>query len=302
MWLIGLFQILVPLLFIAIIAFSPQPSRWRWTLNTLAYSLAITFMILSSRWDLVSVYLRILYPVLLVVAILISYKRIGPPKRPQSTIQAGIAVSISVILIGLMGGLSWQPLKGYPKPAGAINLVSPLRDSDYVVLHGGASPFINGHFKVRPQNFALDIVGLNKLGLRASPFSDMGNLDNYEIYGASLYSPCNGTVAVAVDGFQDLVPPKTDPEHLAGNHVLLECEGVEVVLAHMQKDSVNVSAGDSVTTATLLGKVGNTGNTSEPHLHLHAERDGESGKILDGTAVPVTIDDRFLVRGSVIRN
>jgi len=144
-------------------------------------------------------------------------------------------------------------------------------------------------------------VGLNKLGLRASPFSDMENLDNYEIYGASLYSPCNGTVAVAVDEFQDLIPPKTDPEHLAGNHVLLECNGVEVLLAHMQKDSVNVSVGDTVTTATIIGKVGNTGNTSEPHLHLHAERDGEPGEILDGTAVPVKIDDRFLVRGSVLR-
>jgi murein DD-endopeptidase MepM/ murein hydrolase activator NlpD len=84
---------------------------------------------------------------------------------------------------------------------------------------------------------------------------------------------------VAVDEYQDLV-----------------------LLAHLQKDSVNVSAGDTVTTATLLGKVGNTGNTSEPHLHLHAERDGEPGEILDGTAVPITIDGRFLVRGSLIMN
>jgi hypothetical protein len=301
-WLIGLFQILVPLIFIAIIAFQPQPNRWRWALNTLAYGLAITFMILSSRWDLVSIYLRILYPVLLAVAILISYKRTGSSGKPQSRIQAGLNISISVILIGLMGGLSWQPLKGYPTPPDAMDLVSPLRDGNYVVLHGGASPFINGHFKVRPQTFALDIVGLNNLGLRATAFSDMKKLENYEIYGASLFSPCNGTVAVAVDEYQDLVPPKTDPEHLAGNHILLECDGTEVLLAHLQKDSVNVSAGDTVTTATLLGKVGNTGNTSEPHLHLHAERDGEPGEILDGTAVPITIDGRFLVRGSLIMN
>ena len=302
MWLIALFQILVPVLFIAIIASVQQPNRWRWALNTLAYSLAITFMILSSRWDLVSVYLRILYPVLLAVAILISYKRIGSSGKPQSRILTGLNLSISVILIGLMGGLSWQPLKGYPAPAGTIDLVSPLRDGNYVVLHGGASPFINGHFKVRPQKFAVDIVGLNKLGLRAKAFSDSKNRDNYEIYGANLYSPCNGTVVVAVDEYQDLVPPKTDPEHLAGNHVLLECNGVEVLMAHMKKNSVSVNAGDSVSTATLLGKVGNTGNTSEPHLHLHAERDGAPGKILDGIAVPITIDGRFLVRGSIISN
>ena len=302
MWLIGLFQILIPLLFISIIAFTRQANWWRWFLNTLAYSLAITFMLLSSRWDLVSIYLRILYPILLVVAVIVSFRRIGPLKKPQSRTQVVIATSVSLILIGLMGGLSWQPLKGYPEPAGAIDLASPLRDGNYVVLHGGASPFINGHFKIRPQNYALDIVGLNRFGLRASAFSDMKNLNNYEIYGASLYSPCNGLVVTAVDEYVDQVPPTTDTEHLAGNHVLVKCQDVEILLAHMQKNSVKVKAGDRVTTATILGKAGNTGNTSEPHLHLHAERDGEPGKILDGTAVPITIDDRFLVRGSVIRN
>jgi hypothetical protein len=191
-WLIGLFQILVPLIFIAIIAFQPQPNRWRWALNTLAYGLAITFMILSSRWDLVSIYLRILYPVLLAVAILISYKRTGSSGKPQSRIQAGLNISISVaglnisisvILIGLMGGLSWQPLKGYPTPPDAMDLVSPLRDGNYVVLHGGASPFINGHFKVRPQTFALDIVGLNRLGLRATARSACNRLFGHEEAG-----------------------------------------------------------------------------------------------------------------------
>jgi murein DD-endopeptidase MepM/ murein hydrolase activator NlpD len=82
--------------------------------------------------------------------------------------------------------------------------------------------------------------------------------------------------------------------------VLVECEGVEVVLAHIKQGSLRVEVGDSVTVETVLGQVGNTGNTSEPHLHIHAEQGGEPGVILDGKAVPITIDGRFLVRGDII--
>jgi murein DD-endopeptidase MepM/ murein hydrolase activator NlpD len=136
--------------------------------------------------------------------------------------------------------------------------------------------------------------------MRADIFGDRSDLESYSIFGAELYSPCTGRIAVAMDDYEDLVPPATDPEHPAGNHVLVECEGVEVLLAHLKRGSVTVEVGDSVTVETVLGQVGNTGNTSEPHLHIHAEQGGEPGVILDGRAVPITIDGRFLVRGDII--
>jgi hypothetical protein len=49
----------------------------------------------------------------------------------------------------------------------------------------------------------------------------------------------------------------------------------------------------------ILGKVGNTGNTSEPPLHVHAVRTG-SGTTHDGEGVPIRFDGRFLVRNSLI--
>ncbi len=57
-----------------------------------------------------------------------------------------------------------------------------------------------------------------------------------------------------------------------------------------------------MTTNTLLGQVGNTGNTSEPHLHLHVEKGGETNTILNGVAVPFTINEQYLVRGDVLGN
>jgi hypothetical protein len=62
-----------------------------------------------------------------------------------------------------------------------------------------------------------------------------------------------------------------------------------VELAHLQRRSVRVAAGDPVTAGTPLGLVGNSGNTSEPHLHVHAETDA-------GEGVPMTFEGRFLIR------
>ena len=75
-----------------------------------------------------------------------------------------------------------------------------------------------------------------------------------------------------------------------------------MLVAHLRKHSVRVTVGDVVAAGDPLGEVGNSGNTSEPHLHIHAERGGEPGVILDGSSVPITIEGRFLVRNSVFRS
>lgn len=59
---------------------------------------------------------------------------------------------------------------------------------------------------------------------------------------------------------------------------------MRVELAHLQKGSVRVETGDPVKMGQSIALVGNSGNTSEPHLHIHAV-DPTSGK-----AIPLTID------------
>ncbi len=102
-----------------------------------------------------------------------------------------------------------------------------------------------------------------------------------------------------MDGLPDLVPPEKDTDNLAGNHVVLACEGVEVILAHLKQGSVAVTSGMRVNEGDVLGQVGNSGDTSQPHLHLHAERGGEPGEILNGEGVPIELGGRFLVRNSL---
>ena len=302
MLLIGLFYIFLPLLLIGMIAFKRQPNIWIWIITILSFGSVIAYLWATARWEVVSIYFRPIFPILYLIACVVGYKRIEKPKVPQKKIVMILGVVLNLVLIVFISGLNWFSFRGYTTPENAIDLDSPFHNGRQIVLHGGASPFTNGHFHVRPQNHALDIVGLNSLGMRASSISGGSNLDNYVIYGEPIYSPCIGTVVIVVDEYDDQSPPKTDSEHPAGNHILIEKEGVEILLAHLKKGSIKVKVGDMVNTNTLLGQVGNTGNTSEPHLHMHVEKGGELNTILNGKAVPFTIKEQFLVRGDVIEN
>ena len=73
-----------------------------------------------------------------------------------------------------------------------------------------------------------------------------------------------------------------------GNHVVLRCGDVEVLLAHMRQGSVVVSAGEPVKLGQAIGKVGNSGYSMEPHLHIGAKRGGrEVGLVFDNRQLSV---------------
>jgi len=299
MWLAVSIQIVVPALLMAVIAMQRQSSRLRWSVTCVAFGMVITYLLLSARWDISSVYLRIVIPMAFVAAAVVGYKRVRK-SEVGGKLQAAMYWSVSLGLVIAMSGFLWFSLRGYLSPGQALDLRSPLKGS-FIVLNGGNSPFTNAHFRVRPQDFALDIVGINAIGNRAALFGSSRDLQSYVIYGSPIISPCDGRISVVVNDLPDLIPPTRDTEYPAGNHVLIECEGVEILLAHMQQGSAVVTVNDTVITGDLLGKVGNSGNTTEPHLHIHAEQLGEPGVILDGRAVPITIGGRFLVRNSVFR-
>jgi murein DD-endopeptidase MepM/ murein hydrolase activator NlpD len=73
---------------------------------------------------------------------------------------------------------------------------------------------------------------------------------------------------------------------------------VDVLLAHLRQNSLTVAPGQVIAAGDLLGRVGNSGNTSEPHLHVHAIRTG-SGDMRDGEPVPFTFANRFLIRNDL---
>ena len=87
MLLIGLFYIIVPILLIVTIIFKRQPNILSWALTISSFGLVITFMWATSRWDIVSIYLRTLFPILYLIACVVGYKRIKKQKTPPRKFQ-----------------------------------------------------------------------------------------------------------------------------------------------------------------------------------------------------------------------
>ena len=199
-------------------------------------------------------------------------------------------------------------------PASAVTLAFPLEPGVYLVVNGGSDINTNAHLMTldasiprfrewRGQSYGVDIVKLDAFGFRARS-AQPADPKAYAIYGARVLAPCAGQVLIAVDGLPDMQVPEVDRAHMAGNHVMLRCADpnafVDVLLGHLRPGSVQVHAGASVAIGDWLGSVGNSGNTGEPHLHVHAQRPGPVGAPLGGDPLPLLFGGRFPVRGDRI--
>lgn len=203
--------------------------------------------------------------------------------------------------------IAWQSRTA---PPSAVNLVFPLGPGRHLVVNGGSGSSTNAHLATldasdpqfrpwRGQSYGVDLVQLNRLGLRAKGLQP-ADPRAYRINGARVLAPCAGRVVLAVDGLPDMQVPAMDREHMAGNHFLLRCAQADVLLGHLHKGSVQVRVGDAVATGDFLGAVGNAGNTGEPYLHVHAQRPGPVQEPFAGDPLPVLFDGRFAVRGDRI--
>ena len=104
----------------------------------------------------------------------------------------------------------------------------------------------------------------------------------------------DGIVVGALDGLEDNVPGDLpDPstitvKNVDGNHVVIDHgNGFYSFYAHLKPGSVEVVVGDRVQTGDQLGLLGNTGNTSAPHLHFHVM---SSPSVLGSDGVPYVLD------------
>lgn len=100
------------------------------------------------------------------------------------------------------------------------------------------------------------------------------NLEDYGIWNEEVLSPVAGTVIAAYDDESDITPGTEEFLSMEGNHVYLQIDTTRtyLLLNHLRKDSVTVNVGDHVNPGDVLGHVGNSGSTSEPHLHIHHQR------------------------------
>ena len=152
------------------------------------------------------------------------------------------------------------------EPAATVRLPSNER---LRVLWGGDRLATNYYHAATPdQRWAYDLVV--EPAVHGSE-----NLDDYGCYGTPVVAPVSGRVHHATDGAPDHPPGRTsnDLDNPTGNTVVLRLEGgTYLVIAHLQTGSVEVEAGGEVEEGEPIGACGNSGNTSEPHIHIHHQR------------------------------
>ena len=191
-------------------------------------------------------------------------KRRGIRKDALFSILLGIAM-ITPFTITM--GLTDVVYPASHDASSALIIPSPFKE-DVLVAWGGDSARDNRAHVIWPsERYAYDLV--------MEPY-DTGaeSLEDYGIFGLETFSPVAGTVVASHDGEPD-IPPNTESfTSLAGNHVYIRVEstGTYLLFAHFQNGTVGVSVGDEVGVGDYLGRIGNSGTTSEPHLHIQHQR------------------------------
>jgi hypothetical protein len=160
-----------------------------------------------------------------------------------------------------------------------------------VGVHRSSSIACNGSINLA-QRFAIDWLQLGKNGKLVN--GDAADVHGYVGYGAEILAVADGTVVGFDDSLDDQKPgtmpdPKTiNIGNVDGNHIVLDLGGgVYAFYAHLQRGSLTVKLGDHVKHSQVLAKLGNTGNSSAPHLHFHLM---QSPSVLCSNGIPYTMD------------
>lgn len=186
----------------------------------------------------------------------------------------------------------------------AVLVAPPLKGKGWVAVNGccdaitshrGAVMTVNGRLRV-PERFAIDWVKLDDQGRIFT--GDGAKLASYAYYGAPILAAADGVVVNLYNGADEQVPgPEAkgiNADNIGGNMLVVDIGGgAYAFYAHLQKNSLKVKLGDRVKTGQVLGLLGNTGNSTAPHLHFHV-MDGPSP--LNANGLPFVLT-RFESRG-----
>ncbi len=164
-----------------------------------------------------------------------------------------------------------------------ISTINDLKlpfNGEWFVHWGGDNVLLNYHYQSECQKFAFDFV-IKKDDLT---YNGSGRTnEDYYAFGEDIISPVEGKIFKLIDGIEDNNPGKTNKKAGPGNVIYLQTKYNELItLAHFKNGSILVKEGETVKQGQVLGKCGNSGNSTEPHLHFQIEK-----LISNGDCVPL---------------
>jgi hypothetical protein len=140
----------------------------------------------------------------------------------------------------------------------------------WLVFWGGDTKELNIHHDAPNQKFAFDFLGVNEHGKSRRGDSQVN--EDYFAFGREVLAPADGIVTDVINGVRDNLPGSMNPYSALGNAVFIQHREREVsVLAHLKLGSIKVKVGDKVKKGQVIALCGNSGNSSEPHLHYHLQ-------------------------------
>jgi hypothetical protein len=204
---------------------------------------------------------------------------LGPPQV------AGGSVEITGVDVPV--GMAAPPVIGAPL-AGDLWLAGNGPDNN--VGHRRVMMALAGEGRF-PQRFAIDWVRLFPDGHTFQ--GDPEDNRSYRAFGAEALAVADATVVETKDGIPENRPDPVaravaiTPQTVGGNFVLLDLgQEAYAFYAHLQPGSLRVQRGDHVRRGQVLALVGNTGNSTEPHLHFQL---GDRRSSLDAEGIPYAI-------------
>jgi hypothetical protein len=300
-----LLQLIVPLLLIGWLAAWPARNRAGWLVQLLATLAYLAAMHMGGRWLALPWWMAWVLWALFALALVIGRR----PSRGWPGHWFGWLLLPLWAALGAMALVAIvEAWRGLAMPVGPVaDLALPLPPGRYAVANGGADVALSPHIRnlapetelqrrLRGQSYAIDLVALNRVGRHARGLEPRDPA-RYAIWNLPVLAPCAGRVVRSLDGRPDMPVPEPDAKVLAGNHILLRCGRFEVLLAHLRRGSVRVRPGDAVRRGDPIARVGNSGYTRFPHLHLGAQHPGTPAAPFASAPVPLRIGGRYLVRG-----
>lgn len=151
-----------------------------------------------------------------------------------------------------------------------VNLDFLPFDGSWLTFWGGDTPEQNHHHDTASQKYAFDFIMTDAAG---KFFHTNGkSCEDYFSFGQNIIAPAEGEVIETVDGLRDNKPGELNSFNFIGNYVMLkQTDNVFLVLGHLRQNSVLVKPNQKIKAGDKIGECGNSGYSTDPHLHMHAQ-------------------------------